>query len=138
MYAHWEVVPTRWKDNDLYGHINNAVHYSLMDTVINSWLIREGGLDIHNGEVIGLCVASRCEFKASAAFPEPIHVGLRVGRLGRSSVQYEVGLCREDRAALLAAGDFTHVFVDRETRCPTPIAGDLRLALTRLAMSRSE
>lgn len=134
-YPHWEVVPTRWKDNDVYGHLNNAVHYSLMDTVINSWLIHEGGLDIHDGDVIGLCVESRCVFKAAAAFPEPIEVGLRVGTLGSSSVTYETGLYRRDRQALLAEGSFTHVFVDRATRRPTPIEGALRQALERLVTS---
>lgn len=135
VYAYWEIVPTRWKDNDLYGHINNAVHYSLMDTVINSWLIREGGLDIRGGEAIGLCVQSRCEFKASAAFPEPIRVGLRVGHLGRSSVVYEVGLYRDDGETLLAEGTFTHVFVDRDTRRPTPITGRIRAALEKLVVT---
>ncbi|MQA24501.1 MAG: acyl-CoA thioesterase [Micromonosporaceae bacterium] len=103
-----------------------------MDTVINSWLIREGGLDIHDGDVIGLCVESRCVFKASAAFPEPVQVGLRVGKLGNSSVTYEVGLYREDRETLLAEGTFTHVFVDRATHRPTPIAGQLKQSLELL------
>ncbi len=134
VYAYWEIVPTRWKDNDVYGHLNNAVYYSLMDTVINTWLIREGGLDIHDGGVIGLCVQSRCEFTASAAFPEPIEVGLRVGKLGNSSVTYEAGLYREGRGTLLAEGTFTHVFVNRVTRRPTPIAGHLRESLLRLVV----
>lgn len=134
MYPHWETVTTRWHDNDVYGHLNNAVHYSLMDTVINTWLIREGGLDIHDSDVIGLCVESRCVFKASSAFPEPVQVGLRVGKLGNSSVTYEVGLYREGRETLLAEGSFTHVFVDRATRRPTPLAGDLREALERLSL----
>ncbi|MGH3713547.1 MAG: acyl-CoA thioesterase [Micromonosporaceae bacterium] len=138
MYAHWENVPTRWKDNDIYGHLNNAVYYSLMDTVINTWLIREGGLDIHDGGVIGLCVQSRCEFTASAAFPEPIEVGLRVGKLGNSSVTYEVGLYREDGETLLAQGAFTHVFVDRGSRRPTPIEGALRQSLQRLVTTAAE
>ncbi|MGH3738995.1 MAG: acyl-CoA thioesterase [Micromonosporaceae bacterium] len=123
---------------DVYGHLNNAVHYSLMDTVINTWLIREGGLDIHDGGVIGLCVQSRCEFKASAAFPEPVHVGLRVGRLGTSSVTYQVGLYQSDRETILAEGSFTHVFVDRTTRRPTPIEGALRQSLQRLATAATE
>ena len=131
MYRHWETAATRWHDNDIYGHLNNTVYYSLMDTVINNWLIREAGLDIHAGDVIGVCVQSHCEFKASAAYPEPIQVGLRVGRLGNSSVTYQVGLYRADRQVLLAEGSFTHVFVDRATRRPTPIAGALRQALTR-------
>ncbi len=119
-----------WQLPDIYGHVNNAVYYTYMDTVINSWLIREGGLDIHHGNVIGLCVQSHCEFKAPAAYPETLRAGLRVGRLGRSSVRYEVGLFRDD--TLLAEGHFVHVFVDRETRRPTPVGDKLRSALTRL------
>ncbi len=110
MYQHWEPVSTRWHDNDIYGHVNNTVFYAYMDTVINDWLIAEGGLDIHDGDVIGLCVESHCEFKAPAAFPETLRAGLRVGHLGRSSVRYEIGIYRDD--TLLAEGHFVHVFVE--------------------------
>ncbi|MGH3728621.1 MAG: acyl-CoA thioesterase [Micromonosporaceae bacterium] len=129
-------VATRWTDNDIYGHLNNTVYYSLMDTAINNWLIREGGLDIHGGDTIGVCVESRCVYKASAAFPEPIHVGLRVERLGRSSVTYRLGLFAEG-GKLLAEGSFTHVFVDRANRRPTPIAGTVRESLERLSPGES-
>ncbi len=131
-YAHWETVPTRWKDNDVYGHVNNVVHYTFMDTVINNWLINEGGLDIHGGEVIGLCVESHCTYHASLTFPESAAVGLRVGHLGNSSVRYEVGIHRADRSELIAEGHFVHVFVDRTTRRPVPLQDPLRTALTRL------
>ncbi|MFC4002976.1 acyl-CoA thioesterase [Prauserella oleivorans] len=131
-YAHWEVVPTRWKDNDVYGHVNNVVHYSLMDTVINSWLIAEGGLDIHRGPVIGLCVESHCNYHAAVEFPERLAIGLRVGHLGRSSVRYEVGIHRADRSECVAEGHFVHVFVDRETRRPVELTGTLRSALEAL------
>ncbi|EHR63689.1 acyl-CoA thioesterase [Saccharomonospora cyanea] len=134
-YAHWEIVPTRWKDNDVYGHVNNVVHYSFMDTVINNWLIGQGGLDIHGGGVIGLCVESHCNYHASVSYPEKLSVGLRVGHLGRSSVRYEVGLHREDASDLVAQGHFVHVFVDRETRRPVEITGELREALKRLMVS---
>ncbi|GAA4005189.1 thioesterase family protein [Allokutzneria multivorans] len=129
-YVHWQDVPTRWKDNDIYGHVNNAAYYSFMDTAINTWLIETGGLDIHNGDTIGLCVESHCSYKAPAAFPETIAVGLRVGHLGRSSVRYELGLYRDDD--LLAEGHFIHVFVDRETRRPKEITAPLRPALESL------
>jgi acyl-CoA thioester hydrolase len=131
-YLHWETVPTRWKDNDVYGHMNNAVHYALMDTVINSWLIGTAGLDIHEGTTIGVCVESHCVYKAPAAFPEPIRVGLRVGRLGRSSVRYELGMFRADERTLIAEGHFVHVFVDRRTRRPVPIGEPLRSHLHTL------
>lgn len=136
MYPHWETVATRWHDNDIYGHVNNTVYYAFMDTVINTWLIREGGLDIHDGGTIGLCVESHCEFKAPAAFPETLRAGLRVGRLGNSSVRYEIGLYRE--GTLLAQGHFVHVFVDRTTRRPVPIDGQLRKALRDLTIDSEQ
>ncbi|MBX6384306.1 MAG: acyl-CoA thioesterase [Microbispora sp.] len=129
-YPHWRDVPTRWQDNDVYGHVNNVVHYSLMDTVINTWLIEEAGLDIHEGPVIGLCVESRCTYRASVSFPQVISVGLRIGHLGRSSVRYELGLFAGD--TLVAEGEFTHVFVDRRTRRPVEIGPPLRPAMERL------
>ncbi|OUC87341.1 acyl-CoA thioesterase [Streptosporangium minutum] len=134
MYAYWETVATRWKDNDVYGHVNNAVHYSLMDTVINTWLIEKAGLDIHHGDAIGLCVESHCAYKASVSFPEAIRIGLRIGRLGRSSVRYELGLFREDGETVVAEGHFVHVFVDRRTRRPAAIPGPLRGAMEKLVI----
>ncbi|WIY04063.1 thioesterase family protein [Amycolatopsis mongoliensis] len=130
-YPHWQTVPLRWKDNDVYGHVNNVVHYSLMDTVINTWLIEQGGLDIEAGEVIGLCVESHCGYHSSVSFPGTLRVGLRVAHLGKSSVRYEIGMYAADES-LVAEGHFVHVFVDRETRRPTPLAGKLRAALEAL------
>lgn len=132
-YAHWRDVPTRWKDNDLYGHVNNVVYYSFMDTVVNSWLIEHGGLDIHAGERIGVCVRSQCEYRASAAFPDVLSIGMRVGHLGRSSVRYELGMYRAGET-LVAEGQFVHVFVGRDDRKPVPITGELREALAGLAL----
>jgi acyl-CoA thioester hydrolase len=131
-YPHWQHVPLRWKDNDVYGHVNNVVHYSLMDTVINTWLIERGGLDIENGDTIGLCVESHCNYHGSVAFPETLAVGLRVAHLGRSSVRYEIGIYREDRAEVIAEGHFVHVFVDRKTRRPKELTGPLRSSLESL------
>ncbi|WP_191246290.1 acyl-CoA thioesterase [Amycolatopsis deserti] len=132
-YPHWQQVPTRWKDNDVYGHVNNVVHYALMDTVINTYLIEHGGLDIHDGGVIGVCVESHCNYHASVAFPEVLSIGLRVAHLGRSSVRYEIGIFREDRGEPVAEGHFVHVFVDHETRRPVPVEGKLRESLAALA-----
>jgi acyl-CoA thioester hydrolase len=98
-------------------------------------LITRGGLDIHDGGVIGLCVESHCEYHASVSYPEKLSVGLRVGHLGRSSVRYEVGLHREDGSELVAQGHFVHVFVDRTTRRPVEIGGELREALRTLMVS---
>ena len=129
-FPHVAVLSTRWKDNDVYGHVNNVEYYSFFDTVINAWLIREGGLDIHGGTVIGLCAESHCTFAASVAFPDSVEAGLRVGHLGRTSVRYEIGLFRD--SAPIATGWFVHVFVDRETRRPTEMPPQLRASLERL------
>jgi acyl-CoA thioester hydrolase len=134
-YLYWENVPTRWNDNDCYGHMNNVIHYAMMDTVVNTWLIREAGFDPLHGDAIGMCVASRCEYKAESRFPEVIKVGMRIGKLGTSSVRYELGLFRSDGETLLAHGDFTHVFVDRKTRRPVPIGGQMRAAMEKLVVA---
>ncbi len=130
---HRLAIPTRWNDNDVYGHVNNVEYYAFFDTVINAYLISDGGLDIHGGEVIGLCAESHCEFRGPLAFPETVQAGLRVGQLGRSSVRYEIGLFGEGAAEPAATGWFVHVFVDRFARRPVEIPAALREALERLA-----
>jgi acyl-CoA thioester hydrolase len=132
-YPHRLAIPTRWNDNDVYGHVNNVEYYAFFDTVINAWLIAEGGLDIHDGDVIGVCAESHCEFSAPLAFPETVQAGLRVGHLGRSSVRYEIGLFGEGGKAA-ATGSFVHVFVDRVERRPVEIPARLRGALERLVV----
>jgi acyl-CoA thioester hydrolase len=131
-YPHVQPIPQRWKDNDVYGHVNNVEYYSFFDTVINEYLIRAGGLDIQAGAVIGVCAESHCTFLASVAFPQGVTAGLRVGKLGNSSVRYEIGLFASEDERPLAEGWFVHVFVDRESRRPVPISGELRAALERL------
>jgi acyl-CoA thioester hydrolase len=133
-YPHRLAIPTRWNDNDVYGHVNNVEYYAFFDTVINAWLIREGGLDIHEGAVIGLCAESHCAFRAPLTFPETVEAGLRVGHLGRSSVRYEIGLFGEGHADPAATGWFVHVFVDRAERRPVDIPPTLRAALARLVV----
>ena len=132
-YPHRFAIQTRWKDNDVYGHVNNVEYYSFFDTVINAWLINEGGLDIERGEIIGLCVESHCEYRAALTFPETIEVGLRVGRLGKSSVRYELAIFREGDEEAAADGHFVHVFVDRVSMRPTPIPPGIRVAFERIA-----
>jgi acyl-CoA thioester hydrolase len=132
-FPHFTRIDTRWKDNDVYGHVNNVEYYSYFDTVINRYLIRHGGLDIHRGTQIGLCVESHCRFADSLAFPETVDAGLRVAHLGRSSVRYEIGLFREGSETPAAEGWFVHVFVDRETRRPAPLGDALRSALEAIA-----
>lgn len=134
-YPHFLTIPTRWKDNDIYGHVNNVEYYSYFDTVINEYLIREGGLDIHRGGTIGVCAESHCRFLAAIAFPEPVEAGLRIGRLGTSSVRYEIGLF-DAEGGPLAEGWFVHVFVDRESRRPSGIPDSIRAALEPLETAR--
>lgn len=131
-YRHFQPITTRWHDNDLYGHVNNVVYYSFFDSAVNTYLIEEGGLDIHDGEVVGFVVSSSCDYFASIAFPERIEVGLRVGKLGKSSVQYGLGIFKQGEEQACAAGRFVHVFVDRESNRPVSIPESLRAALTRL------
>jgi acyl-CoA thioester hydrolase len=131
-YRHTLTIPTRWMDNDIYGHVNNIVYYSYFDTVINRYLIEAGGLDIHTGPVIGIAVESLCRFHRSLEFPDVIEACLRVGRLGTSSVRYEIGLFRQGEVEPAATGHFVHVFVERATRRPTPVPEPLRAALQRL------
>ena len=136
-YPHRLPIATRWMDNDLYGHVNNVVYYSYFDTVINRWLIDEGGLDIHDGAVIGLCVESRCAYLRAVGFPDALEAGLRVAHLGRSSVRYEIAIFAAGDDAAAAQGEFVHVFVDRATRRPVDMPPRLRAALERLISART-
>ncbi|MBN1082227.1 acyl-CoA thioesterase [Pseudomonas sp. 1079] len=131
-YRHFQPITTRWHDNDAYGHVNNVTYYSFFDTAVNTYLIEQGGLDIHDGEVVGFVVSSACDYFASIAFPECIEVGLRVGKLGNSSVQYELAVFKAGEQEACAAGRFVHVFVDRASNRPVPIPGMLREAMQRL------
>ena len=134
-YRHFQPITTRWHDNDIYGHVNNVTYYSYFDSAVNAYLIAEGGLDIHDGEVVGFVVSSSCDYFASIAFPEVIEVGLRVGKLGNSSVQYELAIFRSAEEQACAAGRFVHVFVDRASNRPAPIPTALRAALQRLLVA---
>jgi acyl-CoA thioester hydrolase len=131
-YPHRLAIPTRWNDNDVYGHVNNVQHYAYFDTAINAYLIEEGGLDIQEGDLIGVCAESHCEYHAPFAFPETVEAGLRVERLGRSSVRYELALFRAGTEEPAATGWFVHVFVDRVERAVVEIPPPLRAALERL------
>ena len=130
-------IPTRWADNDVYGHVNNVQHYAFFDTVINRFLIDEGGLDIHDGPVIGLCVESHCAYRAPVAFPETVEARLTVAHLGRSSVRYAIELWTERSAEPVAEGWFVHVFVDRASRASVPIPEQIRAALATLVVEES-
>ena len=134
-YPHVLPIPTRWMDNDVYGHVNNVQYYSYFDTVINEYLITAGGLDIHAGAVIGVCAESHCTYRAALAFPETVRAGLRVTKLGRSSVRYEIGLFGEGSDEPAAEGWFVHVFVERESRRPAEIPPGVRAALEALTVA---
>ncbi|MCA5893497.1 acyl-CoA thioesterase [Isoptericola sp. NEAU-Y5] len=122
--------PLRWNDNDQYGHVNNTVYYEAMDTAVNAWMIRHGGLD-PAGDVIGLCVASSCDFRAPASYPEQLEVAIGVTKLGRTSLTWDLHILRADHPAEpIALGRFTHVFVDDATRRPVPVPDRLRAAVT--------
>ena len=128
-YRAFYQIQTRWMDNDIYGHMNNVVHYSLFDTAVNGWLIGQGVLDIHGGERIGLVVETGCRYFSEMAFPDAVTAGLRVARLGSSSVRYEVGLFRNGEETAAAEGFFIHVYVERATRRPKELDAKLRGAL---------
>ncbi|MBM68029.1 MAG: thioesterase [Haliea sp.] len=125
-------ISTRWSDNDTYGHINNVVYYAYFDSVANRYLIEEGGLDIAEGAIVGYVVSSGCDYHAPASYPEAIEGGLRVDRLGNSSVQYGIAIFREGEDEALAHGHFVHVFVDRAANRSVPIPDGLRAALEKL------
>ena len=131
-YRYWQSVSTRWKDNDAYGRINNAVYYSYIDSVVNQFLIERQLLDIEKSDSIGLVVQSQCRFFQPLSYPGRVDCGLRVTHLGNSSVSYEVGMFAEAEATAAAVGGFTHVFVDREARRPCVLSVPVRSALQSL------
>lgn len=128
-YKHFRQIPTRWRDNDVYHHINNVIYYEFFDTVINGYLMKQGGLDFSNGDMVGFAVETHCQFLKPIRFPDVIEAGLRVAKLGNSSVRYEIGIFKVDDKEPSAVGYFVHVFVNRETQEPTRIAGQLRQAM---------
>lgn len=131
-YGYLCPVDSRWADNDIYGHINNVVYYSYFDSTINRYLIDQGGLDIHAGDVIAYVVSSGCDYVEAAAYPESLAIGMRVEKLGTSSVRYGLALFGETGAAK-AQGFVVHVFVDRQSGRPVAIPARLREALEKLA-----
>lgn len=132
-YATFEMLQTRWGDNDIYGHMNNVVHYALFDTAIGKFLISNGLLDLGQGDTIGVVVETGCTYFSEIAFPDSVSAGIRVAHIGGSSVRYEIGLFRNDEVKASAQGHFVHVYVDRETRKPKPLADDWRAALNGFA-----
>ena len=132
-YKYFVPITTRWMDNDIYGHVNNVTYYSYFDTAANQYLIEKGGLDIHNAAIVGFVVASTCEYHSPISYPDKIEVGLRVDRLGNSSVTYALGIFKADDEKASAHVSFTHVFVYRESNESVEIPDSIRKALIELS-----
>ena len=137
-FPHFCEIATRWMDNDIYGHVNNVVYYSYFDTAVNQFLIERGVLDIHKGEVVGFVVDSGCSYFSPIAFPDVVHVGIRVARLGNSSVRYELGVYRNDEQQAAATGHFVHVYVDRASNRPVPVPDQVRDVLAGLSVASGQ
>ena len=119
-------IQTRWADNDIYGHVNNVTYYSYFDTAANSLLIQKTGFDIHHSKMIGLVVDSACSFLQELSFPEVVEVGVAIGKVGNSSLRYELAIFKQNQQLAAAQGHFVHVFVDRENRKSTMIPEAMR------------
>ena len=132
-YRHFLTIPTRWMDNDVYGHVNNVVYYSFFDTVVNKFLIEQGQLDYSKGKVVGLVVETKCQYFAPIAFPDVVVAGIRVAHIGTSSVRYEIGLFKNDEDNLAAEGHFVHVYVTRSGNKPTPLSTQMRSVLAKIS-----
>lgn len=132
VYKAFVPIATRWADNDIYGHVNNAVYTTWFDTAVNGYLIAQGALDIHQGSTIGLVVQTQCNYFAPMAFPQAVQAGIRVAHLGTSSVRYEVGLFADDANLSNACGHFVHVYVDKTSRQPLPLPSKLKTTLETL------
>ena len=132
-YRVFRSITTRWMDNDAYGHVNNVVYYSWFDTAVNAYLIEQGVLDIHQGKTIGLVIETQCNYFAPLAFPQTVDAGIRVARLGSSSVRYEVGLFAQGEPLTAARGHLIHVYVDAASRRPTPLPLDLKTVLETIS-----
>jgi len=131
-FAYFYQMTTRWRDNDVYNHVNNAVFYEYIDTGVNAWIKLEAGLDVPDGQIVGLVVNSSCDFLAPLSFPGRVTAGVAVQKIGRSSVTYRVALFADDAEQAAADARFTHVYVDRASRTPTALPPDFRAALEGL------
>jgi len=134
-FPYFSEITTRWMDNDVYGHVNNAVYYSFFDTAVSGFLVARGAVDFTNGVVVGLAVESRCEYFKPISFPDTVRAGVRIGRLGTTSVRYEVGIFRNDEDSAAAQGHFVHVYVERASGRPVPLPAALKAALASLVRS---
>jgi acyl-CoA thioester hydrolase len=130
-------ITTRWSDNDVYHHVNNVVYFSYFDTAVNQNLVEHGLLDLQNSSVVGLVVNNQCQFFASITFPDLVHVGLSVEKIGNSSVTYRIGIFKNDEPELAALGTYTHVYVDRLSQRPVPIPQAIRALFETMLIDQS-
>lgn len=137
-YKHFLTIPTRWHDNDVYGHVNNVVYYSYFDTVVNDYLMRHGGLDYRNGAVVGFVAETMCQYKKPLAFPESVDVGLRVAKIGNSSVRFEIGIFKQGDDEPAAFGHFVHVFVERAVQKAVAIPEGFRIVLEKIRVGNAK
>lgn len=128
-FCAFEPIETRWADNDVYGHINNVTYYAYFDTAVNRRLVASGLLDIEAGDTIGLVVETGCKYHAPAAFPDRLEAGVKVARIGNSSVTYDIAIFKAGEDSAIAEGHFTHVYVDRQTRRPKALSDTWRETL---------
>ena len=135
-YRHFLAIPTRWMDNDAYGHVNNVAYLSFADTAANRFLVDVGGLDYHKAGVIGLVAETFCRYHRAITYPETVETGLRVGHLGRASVRYEIGLFVTGEDIARAEAHIVHVWVNRETNASAPIPAGIRAALEKIKVAR--
>lgn len=134
-YRWFTTITTRWMDNDVYAHVNNVQYYSFFDTAVNGFMVGRGGLTIGRSPVVGLVVETGCRYSAPISFPDIVHVGLRVARIGNASVRYELGVFRNDEDEASAEGYFVHVYVDEATRRSAPIPDDIRAIMQSIAVA---
>ena len=134
-YKHFVTITTRWMDNDVYGHVNNVQYYSYFDTAVNLYMTQQGGLDYLAGQAIGYVVETRCQYRRPIAFPDTVEVGIRVAKIGRYSVTYEVGIFKQGQAEICAFGHLVHVYVERATSTPTPIPEKDRAAMQAISVA---
>lgn len=133
-YRHFLAIPTRWADNDVYGHVNNVVYYAFFDTAVNRFLMDHAGLEPTRSPVIGLVVETRCNYFAPIAFPETVEVGIAAAHIGRSSIRYDIGVFAEGSDETAAHGHFVHVYVETATRRPTDLPAPMRAAAERISL----
>ncbi|MCV6576220.1 MAG: acyl-CoA thioesterase [Cohaesibacter sp.] len=138
LFSVFQPLQTRWADNDIYGHMNNVIHYALFDTAVNTWLVEQGLLDMHQGSQIGLVVETGCHYFAELAFPDKIEAGISIEHIGSSSVIYRVALFKQGQNTAAAQGRFVHVYVERQSRKPMPLPKNWTASLKTLLIEPQE